>query len=190
MSAKYFSFFFLNALKKLLNIFSKFFFYLKVQSFRLKNNFIQNIAAAGHAVESAIGPIFKHIIDCRFGCVARSVVLLKSNVADYLLFNFCEQKFVQHGPITIAVDCNGPSLLIFEEKWPKIRTKQCVGFLIYGCWSSVPQMWQICLFTYPPRSKWASSENMIFLLKSASSVSRSQANLFKRIYNHIRSVEG
>ena len=28
----------------------------------------------------------------------------------------CE-KFVQHGPITIAVDCNGLSLLIFEEKW-------------------------------------------------------------------------
>ena len=37
---------------------------------------------------------------------------------NFLLFNFCEQKFVQHGSITIAIDCNGLSLLIFEEKWP------------------------------------------------------------------------
>ena len=52
-SAKYL--FFENALKKVLNIFSNFFFYLKVQSFRLimENNFIQ-IAAS----------IFKHIIVC------------------------------------------------------------------------------------------------------------------------------
>ena len=31
---------------------------------------------------------------------------------------FCEQIFVQHGPITIAIDCNGHSLLIFEAEWP------------------------------------------------------------------------
>ena len=49
--------------------------------------------------------------------MARSVVLLKLNVANILLFNFCEQKFVQHDPIMIATDCNGLSLLIFEEKW-------------------------------------------------------------------------
>ena len=44
--------------KKLLNIFSNFFFYLKVQSFRLimENNFIQ--------MPYTIGWIFKHIIDC------------------------------------------------------------------------------------------------------------------------------
>ena len=53
-----------------------------------------------------------------FGCVARSAVLLKPNVANILLLNFCAQKFIQHGPITIAIDCNGHSLLIFEEKWP------------------------------------------------------------------------
>ena len=58
-------------------------------------------------------------IECSFGCVARSSVLLKPNVANILLlFYFCEQKFVQHGPITIAIDCNDLSLLIFEEKWP------------------------------------------------------------------------
>ena len=41
-------------------------------------------------------------IVCSFGCVARSTVLLK---------------FVQHGPITIAIDGNGLFLLIFKEKW-------------------------------------------------------------------------
>ena len=42
-------------------------------------------------------------------------------------------------------------------------------------------MRQFCLFTYPPRSKWALSEKMIFFLpKSASSVSRPQAHLPKR----------
>ena len=47
-------------------------------------------------------------IECSFGCVARSAVLLKANIANILLFfNFCEQKFVKHGLITIAIDCNG-----------------------------------------------------------------------------------
>ena len=41
-----------NALKMPLNIFSNFFFYLKVQSFQLimENNFIQMAVSAGHAV--------------------------------------------------------------------------------------------------------------------------------------------
>ena len=43
--------------------------------------------------------------------MARNAVLLKPNVANILLFNFCEQKFVQHDPITIAIDCNGLSFL-------------------------------------------------------------------------------
>ena len=46
-------------------------------------------------------------------------------------------------------------------------------------------MRQFCLFTYPPRSKWASSEKMFFFLpKSASSVSRSQASC-SRVYTII-----
>ena len=51
--------------KKLLNIFSNFSFYLKIQSFRLimENNFIQMAASAGHAVTYMINPIFRHIID-------------------------------------------------------------------------------------------------------------------------------
>ena len=65
--------------------------------------------------------IFKNMaqnIECSFGYVARSAVLLKPNVANILLFNFFEQNFVQHGSISIAIDCNGVFLLIFEEKWP------------------------------------------------------------------------
>ena len=50
--------------------------------------------------------------------MACSAVLVKPNVANILLFNFCEQKFVQHGPTTIAIECNRFSLFIFEEKWP------------------------------------------------------------------------
>ena len=52
-------------------------------------------------------------IECNLGAV-----LLKSNVANILLFNFYEQKFVHHGPIMIAIDCHGLSLLIFEQKLP------------------------------------------------------------------------
>ena len=49
-----------------MNIFSNFFFYLKVQSFRLitENNFIQMAISAGYAVAFNISPILKHIIDC------------------------------------------------------------------------------------------------------------------------------
>ena len=51
--------------KKLLNIFSNFFFYLQVQSFRsiMENNFVQMAASAGHAVAYTIALILKHIID-------------------------------------------------------------------------------------------------------------------------------
>ena len=69
------------------------------------------------AADNAIFKNRAQNIEFSFGCVACRVVLLKPNVANILLFNFCEQKFVQHGPITIAIDCNGLFLLIFEEKW-------------------------------------------------------------------------
>ena len=94
--------------------------------------------------------IFKNRVqnmDCSLGCVARNVVLFKPNVANILLFNFCEQKFVQHGPLTIANNCNGLSLLIFQEKWStqmaleqnphKTVTR---GFSMDACGFSVPQM--------------------------------------------------
>ena len=39
------------------------------------------------------------------------------NCCQIILFHFCGRKFVQHGPITIAIDCNGLLLLIFKDKW-------------------------------------------------------------------------
>ena len=70
------------------------------------------------AAENAIFKNRAHNIEYSFDYVARSAVFLKPNVANILLFNFCEQKFVQHDLITIVIDCNGFSLLIFTEKWP------------------------------------------------------------------------
>ena len=69
------------------------------------------------AADNAIFKKSPQNIECSLGCVARSTVLLKPNVANILLFSFCEQKFFHHGPITIAIDCNGLFLLIFDEKW-------------------------------------------------------------------------
>ena len=68
----------------------------------------------------------------------------------------------------IAIGCNGLFLLICEEKWTKILMTGfgSVDFSMYACGIFVPQMQQFCLFTYPPRSKWASSEKKIFFPKS------------------------
>ena len=59
----------------------------------------------------------QRIIECSFSCVARSAVLLKPNIANCNFDLICEQKFVKHSPITIAIDFSGLSLLIFKEKW-------------------------------------------------------------------------
>ena len=85
---------------------------------------------------------------------------IECNSANILFLNFCEQKFVQHNPITIAIDCNGLSLLIFEENGPIMPLDQnphqnvirfgCVDFSMYACRCSVPPMRPFCLFTYPP----------------------------------------
>ena len=111
--------------------------------------------------------IFKNraqIIECSFDCVARSAVLLKPNVANILLFSFCEQKFVPQGPITIAITV-GLSLLIFKEKRPNYTSGPKSAPNSDSFW--VRRLFnvcvlQFCLFTYLPRSKWASSEKIIF----------------------------
>ena len=57
-------------------------------------------------------------VECSFGCIARSAVLLKPNVANIFLFNFFVNKnSFKYSPITLAINCNGHSLLICEEKW-------------------------------------------------------------------------
>ena len=78
---------------------------------------VSNRSDISSAAANAIFKSRPQNIECSFGCMAHNAVLLKSNVANILLFNFCEQKFVQHSPLTIAIDCNGLSLLIFEKKW-------------------------------------------------------------------------
>ena len=137
---------------------------------------------------------------CNFGCVARSVDLLKSNVANILLFNFCEQKFFQHGPITIAIDWNGFSWLIFD-KWPNYSSgpksapnSWLVRWLLNVCLRvfPVPQMRQFCLFTYQPRSKWASAEKKIFFAKIGI-FGKSRAGPFPSLvqaYAHTYSCDG
>ena len=42
----------------------------------------------------------------------------------------------------------------------------CVGFSMYACGFSVPHIRQFFLFTYPPKSKWASFEETIFFAKT------------------------
>ena len=143
-------------------------------------------------------------IDCSFGCVVLSAVLLQSNVANNLLFNFGEKKLDQHGPITIIIGCNRLSLLIFEEKWPNYACGP--KFATNSGSFMARRLFNLCvrLFCAPNATillvyittKIKMSficRDDSFLPKSASSVSRSQAHfpaLFKRIHNHIRSAEG
>ena len=125
-------------------------------------------------------------IECSFGCVARNAVLLRPNVANILLFNFCERKFIQHVPITIAIDCNGLSLLIFEEKWPNYANGRKFAPNSDLFW--VRRLFNVCvrvfcapnariLLVYIPakiKMSFMWKDDFFFLKKSSSSVSRSQ----------------
>ena len=101
------------------------------------------------------------------------------------------KKIVQHGPITSAIDCNGLSLLIFEEKctsyvsgpksapnsnsfWFRFRFNVC--FRVFCAPNGT------ILFVYiPAKIKMSFNWKYIFFLpKFASSVSRSFA-IFPRI---------
>ena len=75
-----------------------------------------------------------------------SYVLLKPNVANILLFNFCEHKFVQHRAITIAIDCNGLPCSFLKKNCPIMPLDQNpheavphfgFGFSMYACRFSV-----------------------------------------------------
>ena len=73
-------------------------------------------------------------IDCYFGCEVSGPVPLKLNVVYVILFNFWKQKFVEHGTVTFAIDRNGGSLLIFEEKWPNDATVQKSALNCHSLW--------------------------------------------------------
>ena len=82
------------------------------------------------------------------------------NVANILLFNFCGQNCIQNGPIPIANDSfskkNGLIMSVDQNPHQTVTHFGCLGF----------SMRQFCMFTYPPRSKWASSEKMIFFYQT------------------------
>ena len=88
-------------------------------------------------------------------------ILLKPNVANILLFNFCEQKFVQQrSPLSVtASPCsiskkNVPIMFLNQNPHQTVTRFGCVGFSMYACGFSVPQMRLFRLFTYTPRWKW------------------------------------
>ena len=132
-------------------------------------------------------------IECSFGLVARSTVLLKPNVVNILLYNYCVQKFVQHGLIMIAIDCNGLCLLIFEGKWPNYASEPKSApnsdpfwvrrlFNVRVCVRvfCAPNATILLVYIHAKIKMSFIWKDDFFLPKSASSVSRSQAHLAKR----------
>ena len=114
--------------------------------------------------------------------------------------NFCEQKFAQHGPITIAIDCNGLSLIIFEEIWPNYASES--KFAPNSNWFWMRQLFNVCvrvfcapnatiLLVYIPAKIKLSFvwKDNFFLPKSTSCVSQSRARC-SSVYTHIRSAQG
>ena len=114
---------------------------------------------------------------------------LKPNVGNILLSNFCEQKFGQPGPITIPIDCNDLSLLIFEEKWPNYAYGPKSARNSFSFWRR--RLFNVCvpifcapkvaiLLVYIPakiKMSFIWKDNFFFWPKSASFVSRSAAIL-------------
>ena len=92
-----------------------------------------------------------------------------------IFFNFCEQKFVQHGPIKIAINCNGLSLLIFEEKWPNYASGSKSAANSDSFW--VRRLFNVCVWVFcAPNATilLVYKIKMSFILpKSTSSVSHS-----------------
>ena len=126
-SAKYFLLG--NAKKKILNILSNFFFYLKVQSFRLimENNFIQMAASAGHSVAYTIGSIFKCIIDCmqlHFTNGFTNIVLAcRRNT--YLRRQHTNNSPTVAAPSWLNVISSSADNAIFKNRLKTIETKCC-----------------------------------------------------------------
>ena len=106
------------------------------------------------AADNAISKNKAQNIDYRFGCVAHSAILLKPNVANTLLFNFCGQKFVHNG--STASPCsfskkNGPimpsqlrddqmtSVLRLIMRSSKTRSK--TSSLASAVWHVRPSCW-------------------------------------------------
>ena len=148
------------------------------------------------AADNAIFKNRAQNIECSFSCVARSTVLLKPNVVNIFLFNFCELKFVQHGPITIAIDCNGLSLLSFEDKLPNYASGPKSAPNSGSFW--MRRLFNVCVLVFCAPNAIVflvhsrQDQNELYLKRWFFSVSRSQAHfpaLFKRIHIRIRSSD-
>ena len=146
------------------------------------------------AADNAIFKNRAQNIECSSSWVARIAIQLKPNVANILIFAFCEQK--QRSLLTVmASPCsfskkNGPVMPLDQNLHQTVIRFGCVGFSMYVCGYSVPKMRKFCLLHTRQDQNELHLKIWFFLPNSASSVSRSQAHLCKRINNHIRSVEG
>ena len=129
-------------------------------------------ATKRHQLTSADNAIFKNRaqnIEFSFGCVSRSAVLLTPNPPLQFL---CTKS--RHGPITIAIFCNGLFLLIFEEIWPNYAFGP-----IYA--PNSDSFWLRRLFNVCVRVFCAPNATILLVYIAAKpSVSRSQAHLAKR----------
>lgn len=113
------------------------FFYLIVQSFQwiMKNDFIRMAESGRPAHNRLCASIMR---SSKTGLETLSVASAVCHVApsfwNQMLpipssFNLCEPKFVQHSPITIAIDWNAKSLLIFETVNPLDTISSCSTYL-------------------------------------------------------------
>ena len=90
------------------------------------------------------------------------------NVCRFSLPQMRQFLWTKKKKITIAINCKGlslyidPIMILNQNPQQTVTHIGCVGFSMNACGFSVPQMQQFCLFSYPPRSKWASSEKMNF----------------------------
>ena len=123
------------------------------------------------------------MIECSFDLCATQRHPVETKCCQYPPLQFVfEQKFVHHGPITIAIDCNGLSLLIFEENWPNYDSGPKSIPNSDSFW--VRRLFNVCvrvlcapnatiLFVYIPAQIKMSFiwKDEFFLPKSASSVS-------------------
>ena len=85
---------------------------------------------------------------------------------------------------------NSPIMPLDQNPHQTLTRFGCVGFSMYACGFSVPKMWQFCLFTYPPGSKWASSEKMIsFFAKIGRPTERSEVQAYTQPYSFGRRIK-
>ena len=81
---------------------------------------------------------------------------LKPNVVNTLLFNFCEQKFVKHGPITLVIEEKSTNYTSGRKSAPKNDL-----FWVHRLFNVCVQVFSApnatILLIYPPKSKWTLS---------------------------------